>query len=173
MNYPTCTRCHRPLKNPKWREIGMGAVCYAKSKHARETSQDNNEFSDRPLQDAPPPSQTIVIKRDTDGTVLTNVPHLVTHHSPTGFEFGYGGSGVADLALNIIEFALHRMGHKGERTDDTWKKDTIFRRTQFLYQAFKWQFLASMDNAGGEIPMSDVISWIESYSYEQREAGLI
>lgn len=33
--------------------------------------------------------------------IRTNVQRLEYKHSPTGFNFGYGGSGPADLALNI------------------------------------------------------------------------
>lgn len=51
------------------------------------------------------------ILRRVDGTarcmvighdgVAYPLPHLV-HHSPTGFEWGYGGSGPADLARSIV-----------------------------------------------------------------------
>jgi hypothetical protein len=37
-----------------------------------------------------------------DGVVHTSVPHSVIWHSPDGFEYGYAGSGPADLALNIL-----------------------------------------------------------------------
>ena len=47
-------------------------------------------------------------------TTDTNVPHLVVHHSPTGYEWGYGGSGPADLALNILEWQLRREGYRGD-----------------------------------------------------------
>jgi len=52
----------------------------------------------------------IIVQRQTDGTVKAEVmdavgkkvplPHVV-RHSPTGFQFGYAGSGPADLALSI------------------------------------------------------------------------
>jgi len=35
--------------------------------------------------------------------VSTNVPWNIKYHSPSGFEWGYGGSGPADLALNLAE----------------------------------------------------------------------
>jgi len=40
--------------------------------------------------------------------VSTNVPHHIVHHSPTGFEWGYGGSGPADLALNLAELVTQK-----------------------------------------------------------------
>ena len=58
-------------------------------------------FHDQPL-DLPIEQRGIVLRR-TGHDVLTNVPHLVVHHSPTGYEWGYGGSGPADLALNILD----------------------------------------------------------------------
>lgn len=36
-----------------------------------------------------------------DSVVQRPLPHIV-RHSPTGFEWGYGGSGPADLALSIL-----------------------------------------------------------------------
>ena len=35
------------------------------------------------------------------------MPRTLIHHSPTGFEIGYSGSGVADLALNILHIFNH------------------------------------------------------------------
>ena len=39
--------------------------------------------------------------RDQAGIARTNVPIKVVHHSPAGIEWGYHGSGPADLALNL------------------------------------------------------------------------
>ena len=44
----------------------------------------------------------IVCERVDARAVLTGVPHEWVWHSPGGFEWGYGGSGPADLALNIL-----------------------------------------------------------------------
>lgn len=41
--------------------------------------------------------------------VATNVEHKVVYHSPTGFEWGYGGSGPADLALNLAELVVEKV----------------------------------------------------------------
>lgn len=50
------------------------------------------------------------------GGCFTNVPHLVVEHSPSGFEWGYGGSGPADLALNVCQAYLMKIGYEGEKT---------------------------------------------------------
>ena len=51
--------------------------------------------------------EDVICKRieiDTNFTkkIMVNVPHEITRKSPTGFEWGYGGSGPSDLALNIL-----------------------------------------------------------------------
>lgn len=37
-----------------------------------------------------------------EGEERAPLQHRIVYHSPTGFEFGYAGSGPADLALNIL-----------------------------------------------------------------------
>ena len=53
------------------------------------------------------------------------------NHSPTGFEWGYGGSGPAQLALALLANALG---------DD----DAAIR----LHQEFKWKVVATLPGAG-------------------------
>lgn len=93
----------------------------------------DQEFYDFTLFD--PIESGIILRRDDPeavGGIYTNVPHLVTHHSPSGYEFGYGGSGPADLALNICEIILNRIGYEGERTKcyagDCWMRRSGFTR---------------------------------------------
>ena len=57
------------------------------------------------------PGVALVWKRHEDGSLLTNVLWQVRHHSPSGFEIGYGGSGPADLAARrgvLAEWAESR-----------------------------------------------------------------
>jgi hypothetical protein len=49
-----------------------------------------------------PATGDIVCRRDPDGTKHFNVPRRHVHHSPTGWEWGYGGSGPSDFALNVL-----------------------------------------------------------------------
>lgn len=101
----------------------------------------------------------IVLKRDDAGRVWTNIPHLVTHHSPDGFEWGYGGSGPADLALNICEMMLSRLGYQGERVEcyrgDCW--DKAFE----LHQDFKWHFISPANKTDALIPYASVELWFK------------
>lgn len=78
-----------------------------------------------------------VIRRTADGTVTCHVRvndqperplrHLV-RHSPTGFEYGYHGSGPADLARSIVGDLLAE--------DDPAPSD---------YQAVKAAFIGTLD----------------------------
>jgi hypothetical protein len=69
------------------------------------------------------------------------LPHI-ERHSPDGFNWGYGGSGPADLALSILtNFAGKNIADK-------------------FYQKFKFAFIAP---AGSEliIPGSAIADWLE------------
>jgi hypothetical protein len=135
-----CIRCSRPLKNPKAIEIGMGPVCAAKN--ADET-KDESQGKFQTFLDHESGNPDIIMHRDY-GMVATNVRHVWKNHSPTGFEWGYGGSGPADLALNIlIKFGLDR--EKAAR----------------LHQDFKWKFIATMPKEGGIIKHIDIEQWVK------------
>jgi len=77
-----------------------------------------------------------VVERKEHGVVVTVepdegpsylLPHLVKH-SPTGLEYGYGGSGPGDLARSIVGDVLG--------TDEP---------DEHLYMAFKWAWVSSRD----------------------------
>lgn len=89
----------------------------------------------------------IVCKR-ANGAPVVNVPHRLVRHSPTGFEWGYGGSGPSDLALNILLMFVD------EATANR------------LYQDFKWDFVATLPREGGTIKRADVIAWLQGRGVE-------
>lgn len=71
----------------------------------------------------------------------------LNNHSPDGFNWGYGGSGVAQLALAILL----------ELMDD--------QRAMQNYQQFKWDMLATLEQGKDfEIPMAAVRKWIEEHT---------
>lgn len=100
---------------------------------------------------APPPDQI---------NLWTNVPHTVIHHSPTGFEWGYGGSGPADLALNILEHYFSVMSIEGPRVD--CYRGTVCAWAWVLHQDFNRDFIATMPKEGGRILWEDVAGWVNS-----------
>lgn len=86
----------------------------------------------------------IVCRRGSDGTaVVEGLRQAWVWHSPKGFEWGYGGSGPADLALNILLAA-------------TADRDFAARH----HQSFKWRFVASLPPSGGIIRAAAVLDWI-------------
>ncbi len=92
------------------------------------------------------------------GKVITNVSRSVIHHSPSGFEFGYGGSGPADLALNILNL-FAPPGSDGLRPVRCYR-ETCSRTAWQLHQSFKWEFLAPLTESGGVLPGTLIRAWI-------------
>lgn len=120
-----------------------------------------DEMADYQL--ANPIEDGIILMRDERGT-HTNVPHLVIHHSPSGFEWGYGGSGPADLALNVLELLLRRMDYRGERME-CFDGD-CFRLAYKLHQDFKWQFVTAVPREGTTIPLETAEGWLRQHMEE-------
>lgn len=87
----------------------------------------------------------VVLWRDAGGVAHASVPHQV-RHSPTGLEWGYAGSGPADLARSIL-LAF---------TDE----DAAGR----LYVLFKTEVVARVPEAGGVIPAASVRRWLAQHN---------
>jgi len=153
---PCCCVCGRPLMAPESIERGMGPSCAEKIRQAEQDRQQMDPEADVFL---PIPFQKgIVLKREGQWIIKTNVPHLVVHHSPTGFEFGYAGSGPADLALNIVEAMLNRFGYHGDRT--TCFEGSCFSLAYRLHQPFKFAFIAGAPREGSVIPYPVIKAWM-------------
>jgi Family of unknown function (DUF6166) len=100
--------------------------------------------------------KTYVGKRNADGcSVLVRegsharpLPLRLTlfNHSPTGFEWGYQGSGPAQLALAILADALH---------DD--------ERAVRLHQHYKRAVICKLPREAWRIEEREVREWIERY----------
>jgi len=132
-----CSICHRPLKDPESVKRGIGPICYGKMKSEEEQKkEEQQEFI---------PFEGDIICKRTEYGPITNVTHMIVRHSPTGFEWGYGGSGPADLALNALTMYIGR--EKAEKDG--------------LYQEFKWKFIATMPIEGGIIRREDVMKWLK------------
>lgn len=71
------------------------------------------------------------------------------NHSPTGFEWGYGGSGPAQLALAIL------CDHLG---DDDLAEGLYhaFAEAEALYQEFKWRVIASLPAGEWTLTTDDI-----------------
>ena len=94
--------------------------------------------------------------------VRTNVPHLVENHSPGGFEFGYGGSGPADLALNATMVVLNRVASEENvelAGEVEMEKGAVSRPVFNSYQEFKDYFVAPAPREGARVPWEKLRDW--------------
>lgn len=135
-----CKICHRPLTDPKSIEKGIGPVCASKGEY-----QNNSLFNEEKKHHIVTCgfNGDIILARNKEGRPLVNIPQEIEYHSPTGFEWGYGGSGPADLALNILlKFT---------------NKDIAFA----LHQSFKWRIIATLPEEGGIIKGEEIKNWIQ------------
>lgn len=76
------------------------------------------------------------------------------NHSPTGFEWGYGGSGPAQTALAILA--------------DYLNNDHL---AIGLHQRFKWDFIARAPHKGFSVNGLQIKSWLWDHrrSYEREQ----
>lgn len=83
-----------------------------------------------------------------DGTPRTTLDHLDRRvlHSPDGYEWGYGGSGPSDLALNLL--LLH-----------TGDADYSLRRHQDL----KRDLVSTLPREGGTLTLGVLEAWVASH----------
>lgn len=77
-------------------------------------------------------------------SILSPVPsQKLCNHSPDGFNWGYGGSGPAQLALALLYDVT------GDR-----------EKSLGHYQDFKWQFVAEWGDRW-EITTEQILAWLE------------
>jgi hypothetical protein len=75
----------------------------------------------------------------------------ISHASPTGFNWGYGGSGPADLALAILaDFFGETPAPDGRDKCQCWQ----------WVQPFKWHFIASQSAASFDLPAHEIARWL-------------
>ena len=153
-----CQRCGRVLTDPTSVQRGIGPVCAALENAENERSHEQN-FDDHYIAEPIKPNG-LVMRRD-DGGVWTKVPHVVTYHSPTGYEWGYSGSGPADLALNIIEIALHTKGYNGPRIKCF--DGTCYKLAFELHKEFKQRYIAIAPREGGRLPWDVIDNWLTEH----------
>lgn len=80
-----------------------------------------------------------------DARPLSAIPsQKLWNHSPDGFEWGYGGSGPAQLALALLL--------------DATNGNSI--TALGYYQAFKWRYVAGWAKTGWAINRSTILNWL-------------
>lgn len=94
-----------------------------------------------------------------DGERLEPGPSLrIRNHSPTGFSWGYGGSGPSQLALAILLAA----GLDSDHTE-TWPGGTAER----LYHRFKDEFIAPLRDEDGPLDHFEIEVDIDAWLARQ------
>jgi hypothetical protein len=103
--------------------------------------------------------QPLIWMRLEDGELKTNVRWIVRHHSPTGFEVGYAGSGPADFALNAMAAIFPMSRDDGDPVEcfDGNVSATAWRH----HQPFKFRFLSEADKGEGRIEWEVIANWLE------------
>lgn len=139
-----CKGCKKVMKRPESVHNGMGPICY--KKWVKQRGQEPPIKRTFLL----PPHPDVVLAK-FENKIATNIPHKWVLHSPVGFNWGYGGSGPADLALNILL-------HYGLSHEDAHR----------YHQKFKWHFITPMPDEGGVIPGQVVKEWIEDRVYKPK-----
>lgn len=87
------------------------------------------------------------IAESRDGRTSQHALKHVVRHSPTGLEWGYMGSGPADLANSILSDTI---GHMANGVAPA------------MYQAFKHDVIAKLPQDGFRLRQEDVFAWLNS-----------
>jgi hypothetical protein len=127
---------------------------------------ESSGFVDRPLGGEDPAAEFVMERRWlpgpegelTERIAYTSVTHHVVDLSSRGFDWGNSGPGAHDLALNILETALQRLGHRGPR--GARLDGACFILALLLRGRFVTAFVAPLPEEGGSIPASEVERWI-------------
>lgn len=116
------------------------------------------------------PFHSIECKRIAGTAICQGIRQRKVHHSPTGFEWGYMGSGPADLALNILAAALPgAMGTDGVQLND--RRTRVNRRAFELHQSFKRDVVGRMPSAGFRLSRADVERWLDGTEATRADIG--
>jgi hypothetical protein len=96
--------------------------------------------------------------RASDGTAKCSIPQRHVHYAPKGFDWGFGGSGPADLALNVLAHFLPLAAD----TTGVGLRDgsSVSEATWALHQAFKYDLIATLPRTGGHITTETIRAWI-------------
>lgn len=93
----------------------------------------------------------VVAREDSEGRLRTlPLQEAIRNHSAE-FNWGYGGSGPAQLALAILTDAIGAT------------------RAEVLYQDFKWQVIAGLQADKWSLTREDVIGWLSWHEAKDTE----
>jgi len=76
----------------------------------------------------------------------------IVNHSPDGFNWGFGGSGPAQLALALVYDAI-------KQDNPTLSLMEVRGKALYHYQDFKWAYVIGWDDTW-EITSKDIVNWL-------------
>ena len=88
--------------------------------------------------------------RRSDGVSLRERQEMAKHSQ--GLEWGYGGSGPAQLALALLMDTLEDYDEIEDKAE--WALN--------YYQKFKWEVVCELDRKGFSLPQDDIRAWISN-----------
>ena len=138
----------------------MGAICAEKQQRL-----DRDDFVDLPFD---PIKKDILCERREDGLHF-NIYQVFKHHSPSGMEWGYAGSGPADLALNILELFARELGEKPAVR--LWDGNKVTHTAWTFHQRFKSSAVFDLPRIGGRIKGDDVRAWLATQQHVYGASG--
>ncbi len=117
--------------------------------------------------------------RARDGTAISSIPQRHVHYAPMGVDWGYGDSGPADLALNVLALFLPLASDAiGVALRDG---SSVSEAAWVLHQEFKYDLIVPLPRSGGHIPAKTIRAWITTHPiveadpllspHEQRDGG--
>lgn len=149
-----CNICGRPITSKESVEADAGPVC--RERKVGNRHRHGGAFALAVLNR--PTTMPVMLYRSGE-LAETNLPRSVAHHSPDGFEWGYAGSGPADLALNILN-AYIPPGFDGHAPVPCWHGYCSQTAWQ-LHQPFKDRFLVSLPRSGRTIASDEILAWLD------------
>jgi hypothetical protein len=160
-----CTRCMTPLGTIIAADRGMCGRCWTTLRGDMSTLYAGAGALAHPT--SGPEFLFSRVRVDGVEYATTNVPWRHVSHSPSGIEWGYSGSGPADLALNLLSFmrpvtAADIVTVRGPResvdvvidTPPLWELHDgthVLRDVYRVHQTFKQEFITPLDRMRGSI----------------------
>ncbi len=112
----------------------------------------------------PYPQEAEVMTGETGGVHVHPLPH-VELHSPTGMEWGYPGSGPADLALSILADFFGEEPAAVRAAGRTWHAEPSL--AWLLHQTFKAEVVGHLTGSAWRLTGWDVQQWLDHSEHAQ------
>jgi len=101
--------------------------------------------------------------RAPDGSARSSTPQRHVHYASTGFDWGFGGSGPADLALNVLACFLPLVP---DATGVALRDGSFVSEAAWaLHEEFKYDLIATLPRAGGHITTKTIDAWITAHRF--------